>query len=266
MQQAMIADFFRLMKTVFVAFKASSMSNMSSPSESSDGDIKSETVMKTRKVLDEKPRTNEAKELQKVPALSFSIQSVMSENKDMTVNEDAAGIVTKYTEGKITGGKMIVCDGVTNNWLSKPVAAGFVELAKQKEFWSFEELSIEDVKPIQEAWEKAFRDSHYFKKAEQSGQSMDKVIHYLETKNGATTFNQVEIDYDPALKCYMARVWILGNGAFLVLNKSVEPRIIYNGEDSLSSDGTKGFCIGRQEFFADMVAMEKNGTYRSELN
>lgn len=202
------------------------------------------TADKLKQVFeDTKPAVASRESLESVPKFTHSAQSVMSEHKGASENEDAVNIVH---EGNSL--KMIVCDGVSNNWCSGVVARGFVDLATRKDFWSIDEITPDEVERLKNAWIQGFKDSPFFKEAEANKSGKSVALNFLEKKSGATSFNQVQITYDSANKRYTARTWILGNGGLLIINKSKPPRIICNGEDSLVSSHGQGFTVGKNRF------------------
>lgn len=211
--------------------------------ESSAETVQANTVSHVEKAFaDTEPLVDLSESTELSPNFRSSAQSVMSEHKGASENEDAFGII--HSNNSV---KMIVCDGVTNNWASGIVARSFVELARQKDFWSIEDIEEEDIKLLQDAWVKEFHGSPWYKDAQERGW-LTQAQNYLETKAGATTFNQVEITYDQGKQQYVARAWILGNGLLLIINKNKPLRFFCNGEESLSSDGTKGFLVGKDKF------------------
>jgi hypothetical protein len=203
--------------------------------------VQTETGATINKVLN--PTVAEQHELSDaLPKITFSTQSVMSEHKGASENEDAADYF--LTEN---GGKIVLCDGVSNNWLSAVVAREFVALAKEKDFWSIEDLAEEDIKRLQVAWVKEFHESRFYKSAQEKNQ-LSMAHNLLENKVGATSFNQVEIIYNKERKQYFAKLWILGNGGLLIINKNKSPQIKCNGEDSLVSSLGQGFVVGKDKF------------------
>lgn len=230
-QHAMLRELFKVMRnSVSTAFPFFQKMPQSTP-ESSTETVQANTVSHVEKVFaDTQPLVDLSESTESVQKLHYSAQSVMSEHKGASENEDAFGIIPANNSVK-----MIVCDGVSNNWASGIVARSFVELARQKDFWKFEDINDSDVQKLQNAWIEVVEAGHHSEYA-------------LQNKAGATSFNQVEIIYDQEKKQYTARAWILGNGGFLILNKDKSPRIICNGEDSLVSSLGQGFVVGKDKF------------------
>ena len=216
--------------SVSTAFQFFQKMPQSTP-ESSTETVQANTVSHVEKAFaDTEPLVGLSESTESIPKLHYSAQSVMSEHKGASENEDAFGIIPVNNSVK-----MIVCDGVSNNWASGIVARSFVELARQKDFWKFEDINNSDVQKLQNAWIEVVEAGKFSEYA-------------LQNKAGATSFNQVEIIYDQEKKQYTARAWILGNGGFLILNKDKSPRIICNGEDSLVSSLGQGFVVGKDKF------------------
>lgn len=239
----MLRELFKVMRnSVSTAFSFFQKMPQSTP-ESSTETVQANTVSHVEKAFaDTEPLVGLSESTESIPKLHYSAQSVMSEHKGASENEDAADYI--FTE---IGGKIILCDGVSNNWLSGVVAREFVKLAKDKNFWNIEDIEEEDIKRLQDTWVKEFCESPWYKNTQEKGW-LTQAQNFLETKAGATSFNQVEIIYDQEKKQYTARAWILGNGGFLILNKNKSPRIICNEEDSLVSSLGQGFVVGKDKF------------------
>lgn len=230
-QHAMFRELFKGMRnSVSTLLPFFSKMPQSTP-ESSTETVQANTVSYMEKAFaDTEPLVNSSESTELSPNFRSSAQSVMSEHKGASENEDAFGII--HANNSV---KMIVCDGVSNNWASGIVARSFVELARQKDFWRLEDINDDDVEKLQNAWIEVV----------EAGELSE---YALQNKAGATSFNQVEITYDQEKKQYTARAWILGNGGFLILNKNKSPRIICNTEESLLSSLGQGFIVGKDKF------------------